>query len=79
LYYRSIALFKLGLDDVANKTLSNALRRKKSRSEELLKGIRYQREMNYDALDQKTRSKKDLELIYASDPGYEDVSQRLGL
>jgi len=79
LLYKGMALHRLGLLTAARDTLTAALRRKKDRSDELLRAIRYQRALVYDALGRSTRARSELGKVYAEDPGYEDVAQRLNL
>jgi len=79
LLYKARALKGLGLLDAARDALTLSLRKKKDRSEDLLRAIRYERALVYEALGQKTRARKDLEKIYADAPDYEDAAQRLGL
>ena len=56
-----------------------SLRRTAGRSPELLRELRYQRALCYEALGRRAQARRDLELIYADDPQHEDVAQRLGL
>jgi len=79
LLYKAKALRALGLDEAARSVLTLALRRRKNRSEELMDTIRYERALTYEALGQRRRAKSDLERIYAENPNYEDVANRLGL
>jgi len=79
LLYKARALHGLGLLDAARETLTGALRRKKGRSEELLKALRYERALVYEDLGRRRRSRSELEKLYAEDPDYEDVAVRLGL
>ncbi len=50
LLYKARALRGLGLLDAARETLTGALRRKKGRSEELLRALRYERALVYEDL-----------------------------
>ena len=77
--YKAKALRKLGLLEAARDTATAALRRKKNRSVELLRALRYERAVVYDALGNDRRARTDLEKVYAEAPDYEDVAQRLGL
>ena len=77
--YKAKALRRLGLATAARDTLTAALRRKKGRSEELLKALRYERALVYEDLGQHRRSRSELEKLYAEAPDYEDVAERLGL
>ena len=77
--YKARALRQLGLPTAARDTLTTALRRKKDRPDELLMALRYERALAYEDLDQRLRSRSELEKLYAEDPDYEDVATRLGL
>jgi len=65
LLYRARAMRLLGLPDAAREVLTKALRRRKDRPAELLLALRYERALVYAEL--------------AEDPGFEDVSTKLGL
>ena len=77
LLWKGKALSKLGLRTAARDTLTAAFRRKKGRSDELLRAIQYERALVYEALGQKKRARNEMERIYAEAPGYEDVAKRL--
>ena len=79
LLYKARALRGLGLLDAARETLTGALRRKKGRSEELLRALRYERALVYEDLGQRRRARGEFEKLYAEDPEYEDVAIRLGI
>jgi len=79
LLYKARALRGLGLLDAARETLTGALRRKKGRSEELLRALRYERALVYEDLGQRRRARSELEKLYAEAPDYEDVAARLGV
>jgi len=79
LLYKAKALRGLGLLDAARDTLTQALRRKKGRSEDLLRAIQYERALVYEDLGQQRRARTEFEKLYAEDPDYEDVANRLGL
>ena len=79
LLYKAKSLRKLGLLTGARDTLTKTLRRKKYRSDELLRALRYERAMVYDELDHAKRARNDFEKLYAEAPDYEDVAERLGL
>lgn len=76
LHLRGAALFALGHRTGALDSFKEALA-KPSRDAELLKVIRYDRALAYDAAGQKGRAKQDLERIFAQDPSYLDVRDRL--
>ena len=77
--YKAHALRTLGLLTAARDELTAALRKKKDRSEELLRALRYERGCVYEELGQQKRARSEFEKVYAEEPGYEDVANRLGL
>ncbi len=77
--YKARALRTLALPTAARDVLTSALRKKKDRDEDLLKAIRYERAGVYEDLGQKARARREYEKLYAENPSYEDVSERLGL
>ena len=79
LLYKARALRGLGLLIAARETLTGALRRKKGRSEELLRALRYERALVYEDLGQRRRARSELKKLYAEAPDYEDVAARLGV
>jgi tetratricopeptide (TPR) repeat protein len=79
LLYKAKALRSLGLNEAASDVLTKALRRKKNRSHELLQALRYERAKVYEDLGHKKRAQNELERIYAEDPNFEDVAEKLGL
>jgi tetratricopeptide (TPR) repeat protein len=79
LLYKAKALRKLNLLTAARDTLTSTMRRKKDRTDELLRALRYERALVYEELGHSKRAKSDLEKLYAEAPDYEDVAQRLGL
>ena len=79
LLYRGQALRDLGLPTAARDALTAGLRRRKDRRPEILNALRYERGLVYLELKQKQRARRELETLYAVDPDYEDVAERLGL
>ena len=79
LYYRGKALRHLGYPEAAYQVLTRALRRRKGRSPELLRHIRYERALALEALGQRARARREFERIYAEDTDFLDVAHRLGL
>jgi len=77
LLYKAKALRGLNFLDAALETLSDALKRKKDRSDELLRALRYERALVYEGLGQDRRGRAELEKLYAEAPDYEDVAARL--
>ncbi len=72
--YKAKALRHLGLATAARDTLTAALRRKKGRSGDLLRALRYERALAYEDLGQKSRARAEFEKLYAEDPDYEYVA-----
>ncbi len=79
LLYRGKALAALGLPDAAIDVFTLANRRRKDRPEALLHQIRYDRALLYHETGQRARARREFERIYAADPGFEDVAERLGV
>lgn len=79
LLYKAKALRTLGLLDAASELLSEARKRKKDRSDDLLRALRYEQALVYEGLGQEKRARTELQKIYAEDPAYEDVAKRLGV
>lgn len=79
LLYKAKALRRLNLKDAARDVLTKALRRKKDRSDDLLRALRYERALVYEEMGLHKRARSELEKIYAEAPDYEDVAERLGL
>jgi len=79
LLYKAKALRRLNLKEAARDVLTKALRRKKDRSDELLRALRYERALVYEEIGQHKRARSELEKLYAEAPDYEDVAPRLGL
>lgn len=79
LLYRGRALARLGLADAAINMFTFALRRRKDRDAALLRQLRYERAVLHDQAGRKAQARRELERVYAEDPGFEDVRDRLGL
>lgn len=79
LLHKGMALQHLGLLDAALDTLSAGLRRKKDRPSTLLLALQYQRGLVHEAKGDSQKARKDFEAVYADDPSYEAVKQKLGL
>ena len=69
----------MGLPDAAIDVFTLANRRRKDRPEALLHQIRYDRAVLYHETGQRARAQRQFERIYAADPGFEDVAERLGV
>jgi tetratricopeptide (TPR) repeat protein len=79
LLLRGKALVRLGMDHAAEGVFTTALRRTKDRADTLLREIRYQRALVFERLGKRVQARRELERVYAEDPGFEDVAQRLGV
>lgn len=77
LLYRGRALAALGLPDAAIDVFTLANGRRKDRPDGLLHQIRYDRAVLYHETGQRARARRQFERIYAADPGFEDVAERL--
>ena len=79
LLYRGKALAALGLPDGAIDVFTLANRRRKDRPEALLHQIRYDRAVLYEEVGRKAQARREFERLYALDPNFEDLGERLGL
>ena len=79
LLYKARALRCLGMPTPARDALTQALRRKKNRPEDLLQTLRYERAEVYAELGHMTRARREWEKLYAENPDYADVARRLGI
>jgi len=77
--YKARALRTLGLNTAAREVLTAALRKKRGRSEGLLRALCYERALVYEELGQRRRARAELEKLYAENADYEDVAGRLGI
>jgi len=77
--YKAKAFIGISMFIVARDILTAALRRKKNMPLELLNALRYERALAYKKLGKKKQARSDLERIYANDPDYEDVAEKLGI
>jgi tetratricopeptide (TPR) repeat protein len=77
LHLRAAAMFALGHEAGAFEAFKEALAKIAGRDPELLKAVRYDRALAFERAGQKAKAKADLERIYAVDPSYEDVRDRL--
>lgn len=75
--YYGRAMQQKELHDAAISVFSKALRKKKSRSPELLREVAYWRAVSYQAQGKLSQAKKEFEIIYAEAPNFRDVAQRL--
>lgn len=77
--YKARALRALGMPTAARDELTAAFRKKKDRDADLLKAIRYERACVYEAMGKTSRARGEFEKLFADDPSYEDVADRLGV
>ncbi len=73
------ALSEKNLPDAAINVFTNALRRKKERSPDLLHEAMYWRAVVYQATGKNSQASKEFQKIYAESPNFRDVAQRLSL
>jgi tetratricopeptide (TPR) repeat protein len=78
LHLKARALARRGLKDAAEETFTLCLKKTAGRDAELLKEVRYDRAAFYDQAGQASRARKEYEKLYADDPTYRDVAQRVG-
>ncbi len=76
-HMRAAALFAQGHHAAAFDSFKEALAKTANRDPALLAAIRYDRASAYLADGQKAKAKADYERVYASDPTYLDVQERL--
>nr|WP_242466506.1 tetratricopeptide repeat protein [Thiohalobacter sp. COW1] len=79
LLYKARALRGLGMLTPARDALTLALRRKKDRPEDLLQALRFERAEVYAELGHKSRARREWEKLYAGNPDYAGVAERLGI
>jgi tetratricopeptide (TPR) repeat protein len=79
LLYRARALAALSMPDAAIDVFTLANRRSKDRPDGLLHQIRYDRAVLYEQVGRKAQARREFERLYAADPNYEDVAERLEL
>jgi tetratricopeptide (TPR) repeat protein len=77
LHLKGGALFALGRRFAALAALRDALAKTANRDPDLLKAVRYHRALAHEAMGQNKRARRDLERLFAADPDYEDVRERL--
>ena len=77
LHLRGAALAALGHDIAALDAFRDALAKTARRDPGLLNAVRYDRALTFEKAGQRGRAKADLERLYAADPSFEDVKERL--
>jgi len=76
---RGRALAALGMPDAATDVFTLANRRRKDRPPGLMHQIRYERAVLYERIGRKAQARREFERLYAEDPSFEDVRERLGV
>ena len=77
LQLRAKALANLGMVEQAVQQLSDCLRKTGGRDADLLRDIRYNRAEGLELMGQQSKARRDWKRIFAEDPSYRDVRQRL--
>ncbi len=77
MHIRGAAFAATGHTEAALDTFTAALARTANRDVALLNAVRYDRALLLEQLGQSRRAREDLERIYALDPTFEDVKDRL--
>ena len=75
--YYGRAMQEKGLHEAAISVFSKALRKKKDRNPSLLREAAYWRAISYQEQGKRSQAHKEFELLYAEDPNFRDVAQRL--
>ena len=75
--YYGRAMQEKGLHEAAISVFSKALRKKKDRNPQLLREAAYWRAISYQEQGKRSQAQKEFELLYAEDPNFRDVAQRL--
>ena len=75
--YYGRAMQEKGLYEAAISVFSKALRKKKDRNPQLLREAAYWRAISYQEQGKRSQAQKEFELLYAEDPNFRDVAQRL--
>ena len=79
LLYRGRALVELGTLTGAIDVLTLANRRRKDRPDDLRRQIRYDRALLYEQVGRKADARREMERLYAADPEFADLRERLRL
>ena len=77
MHLRGAAFLATGHPTAALETFTAALAKTTNREIRLLNAVRYDRAIVLEQLGQDKRSRHDLERVYAADPAFEDVRERL--
>jgi tetratricopeptide (TPR) repeat protein len=77
IHMRAAALVGLGHQTAAMDAFKDALAKTANRDTELLSTVRYDRALALEQAGQKAKARADFERLYAADPNYRDVRDRL--
>ncbi len=77
IHMRAAALSALGHQTAAFDSFKDALAKTANRDEGLLATVRYDRALAFEQAGQKAKAKSEFERLYANEPGYRDVRERL--
>jgi tetratricopeptide (TPR) repeat protein len=77
IHLRAAALFGLGHQTAALEAFRDALAKTANRDPKVLATVRYDRALAFEQAGQKSKARADLERLYAADPTFRDVRERL--
>ncbi len=75
--YYGRAMLEKGLDEAAVSVFTEALKKKKGRGPRLIRDALYWRAISYQRLGKTAQAGREFQKIYAEDPDFRDVAQRL--
>jgi len=77
LFYYTQALIAKGLYDAALSVIAKGLRKSKGRDPELLKELQYAKGLAYEGQGKVAQARREFERLYATDPNFRDVAERV--
>ena len=72
-----VAMHQKDLNEAAIRVFSTALRKKKGRPATLVQEMLYARALAYEIVGRKAQAKKEFEKLYAENPSFRDVAERV--
>ena len=75
--YYGLAMLEKGLSEAAASVFTKAVRRKKDRNPDLLREAAYWRAIIYEEQGKRSQANKEFQRIFAEDPNFRDVAERL--
>jgi tetratricopeptide (TPR) repeat protein len=75
--YYALALWQKGMFDAALEVADEELRQTAGRDQETLRDLHYVRALAYEGKGQRAQARREMERLYAQDPGFRDVARRL--